>query len=137
MHRLLHCTDGLFLYHTHTHIQIVLTRDDKPPGPKHTRTPLFLMLLLRFQRTVYGCRCSLNLKIQIGGKLLLIIPRGHSTSCSNMAASCGPSARRGRTPALGARSALSTPDGRFHLCPEGQLNEQHVYTFLSALPVLQ
>lgn len=74
MHRLLHCTDGLFLYHTH--IQIVLTHDKPPPGAKHTRTPLLLMLLLRFQRTVCGCSCSLNLKIQISGKLLLIFSEG-------------------------------------------------------------
>lgn len=37
----------------------------------------------------------------------------------------------GYTPVLTAHS----PDGRFH--PEGQLNEQHVYTFLRSLPVLQ
>lgn len=44
--------------------------------------------------------------------------------------SCSVRPPQGCTPVLTAHPAFSTPDGRFQLCPEGQLNEQHVYTFL-------
>lgn len=116
---------------SNTGLQIVVTWN-KPPCSRNTTGLLLLLLLLRCQEGLW-----LNLMKRISGKLLLNIQRGLTTSCWNMTSWFSQCAQWDNFNCAHRSSQLnqpSTPDGR--LCPKGQLSEQHVYAFLSSLPVL-